>query len=380
MFPRDRGQMMDTGIGKQTHGYYPIYLQREVGHKFHMSYFRSSNALDVIAQNTEPNRYKLTYKTIGGIIDFRFFLGQFNPEPLVLRFQNYLGRSAVPPFWSLGYHQCRWGYKNIEALENVISSFEKYGIPLDTIWSDIDYMKDYQTFTIDEERFPLDRMNKILENYHYIPIVQPSIRLGQGYAYEEGKKRDVFIKDAEGGDQIGKVWAGEVLFADYFHPNATQYWMDMLQHLYDKIKFSGVWLDMNEISNLCNGPCSPPAKTGMDFTNDIPYHPGNDTIETQAIPLNATHYGNRLEANVHTFFGFMETYATNQFLQKINRPFIITRSNTLGSNKFGFHWTGDNYANYEFLKTSISSNFMFNLWGIQMVGSDICGFGGNATD
>ena len=28
MFPRDRGQMMDYGIGKQTHGYYPIYFQR----------------------------------------------------------------------------------------------------------------------------------------------------------------------------------------------------------------------------------------------------------------------------------------------------------------------------------------------------------------
>jgi hypothetical protein len=32
----------------------------------------------------------------------------------------------------------------------------------------------------------------------------------------------------------------------------------------------------------------------MDFTNDIPYHPGNDTIETQAIPLNSTHYGEQI--------------------------------------------------------------------------------------
>lgn len=68
----------------------------------------------------------------------------------------------------------------------------------------------------------------------------------------------------------------------------------MLQHLYDKIKFSGVWLDMNEISNLCNGPCKPPTKAGIDYTNDMPYHPGYEKIETQAIPLNATHYGNRL--------------------------------------------------------------------------------------
>ena len=75
MFPRDRGQMMDKGIGNQTHGYYPIYMLREQGSHFHMSYFRSSNALDLIVDNYQPNSYKLTYKTIGGIIDFRFFLG-----------------------------------------------------------------------------------------------------------------------------------------------------------------------------------------------------------------------------------------------------------------------------------------------------------------
>lgn len=104
----------------------------------------------------------------------------------------------------------------------------------------------------------------------------------------------MFIQSADGDDQIGRVWAGEVVFTDYFHPNSTQYWSDMLQHLYDKVKFSGTWIDMNEISNLCNGTCVKPQKTGMDFTNDIPYHPGNDSIETQAISLNATHYGNNL--------------------------------------------------------------------------------------
>lgn len=74
MFPRDRGQMMDNGIGNQTHGYYPIYMEKEGGNRFHMTYFRSSNALDVITE-ADSNRYKLTYKVIGGIIDFRFFLG-----------------------------------------------------------------------------------------------------------------------------------------------------------------------------------------------------------------------------------------------------------------------------------------------------------------
>jgi alpha-glucosidase (family GH31 glycosyl hydrolase) len=71
-------------------------------------------------------------------------------------------------------------------------------------------------------------MAKITDNYHFIPIIEPSIRNGQGYAYEEGKKRNVFIQSAEGEDQIGEVWAGKVVFPDFFHPNGTNYWVDML--------------------------------------------------------------------------------------------------------------------------------------------------------
>ena len=77
----------------------------------------------------------------------------------------------------------------------------------------------------------------------------------------------------------------------------------------------------------------------------------------------------------------LETYATNKFLAlKYQRPFIITRSSTLGSHRYGFHWTGDNRAEWAYLKGSIADNFNFQLWGIQMVGPDICGFGGNTTE
>lgn len=80
------------------------------------------------------------------------------------------------------------------------------------------------------------------------------------------------------------------------------------------------------------------------------------------------------------FGAFLETYATNVFLKKKNlRPFIITRSSTFGTNKYGFHWTGDNSATFDFLRCSISDNFINQLWGFQMVGPDICGFGGNTT-
>jgi lysosomal alpha-glucosidase len=75
----------------------------------------------------------------------------------------------------------------------------------------------------------------------------------------------------------------------------------MLDLLYNKVKFSGIWLDMNELANFCDGPCdeststdslSPNSNTKFDYTNDLPYTPGSDSIEAHTISLNATHYNN----------------------------------------------------------------------------------------
>jgi len=33
----------------------------------------------------------------------------------------------------------------------------------------------------------------------------------------------------------GVVWPGATAFVDFLHPNATNYWMDMLDYLYKKV-------------------------------------------------------------------------------------------------------------------------------------------------
>ena len=89
-------------------------------------------------------------------------------------------------------------------------------------------------------------MAEITDSHHFIPIVEPGILYNSGVAYSEGHSRDVFIKDAEGeNQQIGKVWVDQAVFVDWFHPKANEFWYKMLYILYSKIKFSGVWLDMN---------------------------------------------------------------------------------------------------------------------------------------
>jgi alpha-glucosidase (family GH31 glycosyl hydrolase) len=73
--------------------------------------------------------------------------------------------------------------------------------------------------------------------------------------------------------------------------------------------------------------------------------------------------------------------ATYKFFEsKKQRPFIISRSNSVGTGHYSGIWTGDNVATWEFLRLSVAGNFLSQIFGIQMVGADICGFDGNTTD
>ena len=151
----------------------------------------------------------------------------------------------IPPFWGFGYHQSKWGYENVSMLEKVIEGMVKNDVPFETIWSDIDYLDGKQDFTIDEVNFPLDRMAKITDKYHYIPIIDSEIKVG-GFGYQEGVDRNIYVKDGLGKEDFqGEAWPGVTVFPDFFHPNTSTYWQEMLGKLYEKVKFSGIWLDMN---------------------------------------------------------------------------------------------------------------------------------------
>lgn len=49
------------------------------------------------------------------------------------------GTTALPQLFSIGYHQCRWNYKDEADVKAVDSGFDEHEIPYDVIWLDIEH-------------------------------------------------------------------------------------------------------------------------------------------------------------------------------------------------------------------------------------------------
>lgn len=126
-----------------------MYLRREESGNFHVVFLRNFNALQV--QYTAGD--SLTFITVGGLLEFKIFLGDQYPDTSLKQYHAYINGFAMHPFWAHGYHQCRWGYDNSTKMVNVWKNFTALDLPIDTIWSDIDYMDELVDFTIATDRY-----------------------------------------------------------------------------------------------------------------------------------------------------------------------------------------------------------------------------------
>ncbi|XP_015233743.1 PREDICTED: sucrase-isomaltase, intestinal [Cyprinodon variegatus] len=378
IFTRDA---FPNGGTHNLYGQYPFFLclEDDTGKSFGV-FLLNSNAMEVTLQPAPA----VTYRTIGGILDFYLVFGD-TPEQVVYEFLELIGKPVIPAYWSLGFQLSRWNYTSLAEVKKTVERNRAVNIPYDIQYTDIDYMEDKKDFTYDKEKFKeLPQFADYLheKGQRYILILDPAIATskrvgGAAYeSYDRGTAKNAWVFESDGKTPlIGEVWPGETVFPDYTSQSCIDWWIDEYERFSREIKHDALWIDMNEVANFKQGS----AKGCLDNNlNYPPYTPQildgvmySKTLCMDAKQAWGTHY------DVHSLYGYSMVLATEQALRRVfgsNRTLMLTRSSFPGVGKYSGHWLGDNGANWNDIKWAIPGMLEFGLFGIPYIGADICGF------
>lgn len=404
MFSRDNG--VNWGDYANLYGVHPFYMcvEDDDGNSNGVLLL-NSNAMEVVFSP----RPSLTYRTVGGILDFYVFMGS-SPENVIQEYTGVIGRPYLPPYWALGFQLSRYGYNTLDNLKSATKRMVDNDIPLDVQYADIDHMDERKDFTIDEVNFKnISGYVKELQqqNMHFIIILDPALISNETnyYPYEIGKGK-MFIKwpilnnDIRSGqDMLGYVWPkGKVVFPDFLKNETREYWKDLIVSHYANLSFDGLWIDMNEPANFGTNeerPFNWPEKDKPYWSlkcpaselDDPPYKPrgvfGPRLSDKTLCMVALQNDGAYQHYDVHSLYGWSETEPTLYGLRNATggnkRGIVITRSTYPSSGKYAGHWLGDNDSKWPDVHDSIIGLLEFNLFGIPYIGADICGFFGHPS-
>jgi alpha-glucosidase len=301
----------------------------------------------------------LSFGAEGGELNYYFIAGP-DPKKVVAEYTALVGRSPLPPLWSLGYQQCRYSYYPEARAREIVRTLRQKRIPADVIYFDIDYQQGYAPFTINREYFPhFEQMIADFrsQGFHAITITDLHIKKNpdHGYApYDSGIQQDVFVKNPDGSIFVGPVWPGDSVFPDFTLTRVRDWWGKLYKDFVG-MGVAGFWNDMNEPS--------------VFFRAD------------KTMPLDTVH---RLDDGttqdhraIHNVFGMQNARATYEGLRKLQgdeRPFVLTRAAYAGSQRYAATWTGDNSATWNHITMSTPMLLNLGLSGYAIAGDDIGGF------
>ncbi|KAI1790995.1 glycosyl hydrolases family 31-domain-containing protein [Ganoderma leucocontextum] len=292
MWARDAADPVDENI----YGSHSIYLE----HRFsattnksqsHGVFLFNAAGSDTLLQTPPSSPVSLIqYRLLGGTLDLYFFSGP-GPQDVIEQYGALVGLPTWQPLWGFGFHLCRWGYTTVNETREQVAAMRAAGVPLETMWNDIDLYHAFRDFTTDPVSFPIAEVKAFIEelganNQHYIPIVDAGIahQANDTDIYDpflRGVEQDVWLKNPDESMYIGQVWPGYTVFPDWFAKNTEAVWAEALKNWSDSgVAFSGIWLDMNEVSSFCTGSCGSGADlsdTSMPFI--LPGAPGNVVTE-----------------------------------------------------------------------------------------------------
>jgi alpha-glucosidase len=332
---------------------YGLFLDNSLRAGFDFGH-RDASAIEISAPDGPIDYYVIAGPTVADV---------------VRRYTQLTGKPPLPPLWSLGYQQSRWGYSSDAELRAIAARLRSDHIPADVIWMDIDYQDRDRPFTVNSKTFPdLRKLNSDMmsDGIRLVAITDLHVAYlpGQGYApFDTGLAGHHFVRKSDGSLYVAPVWPGPSVFPD-FTRSATRQWWGGLYRDFIADGFSGFWNDMNEPAVF-----ETPTKT-MPLDN---LH----RIESDDFaPRDATH------SEIHNVYGMQNTRGTFEGMERLRpgvRPFVMTRASYAGGQRYAVTWTGDNSSTWDHLRLCVEQLTNLGLSGFAYSGCDVGGFIGGAS-
>ena len=296
------------------------------------------------------------YGADDGNLDFYFMAGEKMTD-IVEHYTYLTGRAPLPQLWTLGYHQCRWGYESAKDIRDVATKMRENKIPCESVQYDIDYMDGFRVFTWNEKDYePQGQLIKELaeDGFKAVCIIDPGVKVDKGYfMYDEGMKKDYFAHDKDDKVYVNEVWPGDSVFPDFGKEEVRKWWSNSHKRLVD-MGMQGIWNDMNE-----------PASFRGPLPLDVKFHVYDRPTD---------------HSEMHNAYGHFMSKSTFEGMKELTgkRPLVITRACYAGSQKYTAVWTGDNQSVWQHLQMLIPQLCNLGISGFPIAGTDIGGFGGDA--
>ncbi len=319
----------------------------------YMLYFdnHSIASFDVGLSNSD----QLNYTFSNGQADL-FIIAADNHSELLKHYSLLTGYQALPPIWSLGYIQSKYGYETQLEATNIVTQIKNAGFPIDALVLDLYWFGNPNTMgnlNWDYSRFPNpEAMMSDLKNQGVktILITEPYFTVNSTN-YSFANDQGYFAKRANGQTYvINGFWAGNAALLDLFHPDVPQ-WFNQFYTNRTLEGVAGWWTDLGE---------------------------------PETHPSDMFHYGGKTASEIHNVYGLQWNKIVydnwiSEFQNK--RLFNLTRSGFAGMQRYStFPWSGDVQRSFGGLRVQIPIMLSLGLNGIPYMHSDIGGFTGGGND
>ena len=296
-----------------------------------------------------------------GDLDYYFIAGETLPD-IVRRYTWMTGRPAFTPKWGLGYSGSTMTYTDSPNAQERMSEFlvgcEKHDILCDSFHLSSGYT------SIDEKRYVFNwNLTKFpdppgfVKQYRDAGLrlcanIKPCL-LRDHPRFEEAVTQGLLVRDQDGKPTMVQFWDELGAYLDFTNPSTVEWWKARVTESLLKVGVAATWNDNNEFEIWSAQP------------QIHGFGEARRAVEAKTL---------------QTLMMMRASWEAQREFAPGTRPFLITRSGTVGMHRYVQTWSGDNYTSWETLRYNIKMGNGLALSGISNVGHDIGGFSGPAPN